>query len=46
MLTEFEENGRDTRLIAEFDSEYNPSLVDLRETEIYAEPGSSSASPT
>lgn len=36
VLTEFEEKGRDTRLIAEFDSEHNPSLLDLKETEVFA----------
>ena len=36
VLTEFEEQGRDTRLIAEFDSEHNPSLLDLKETEVFA----------
>lgn len=36
LLTEFEERGRDTRLIAEFDAEQNPSMLDLKETQVFA----------
>jgi HAE1 family hydrophobic/amphiphilic exporter-1 len=36
LLTEFEERGRETRLVAEFDSEHNPTLLDLKETQVLA----------
>lgn len=39
MLTEFEEEGRETPLIAEYDSERNPNMQDLRQTQIWADSG-------
>lgn len=38
-LTRFEDGERDVRLIAQFDAERNPSLVDLKETRVWKENG-------
>ncbi|MCA8941005.1 MAG: efflux RND transporter permease subunit, partial [Planctomycetes bacterium] len=38
-LTRFEDPEGDVRLIAQFDSERNPSLVDLKETQVWTEAG-------
>jgi HAE1 family hydrophobic/amphiphilic exporter-1 len=38
-LTRFEETGREVRLIAQYDSEQNPSLFDLRETQVFSQGG-------
>jgi HAE1 family hydrophobic/amphiphilic exporter-1 len=40
MLTRLEDGGRDTPLIAEFDSDGKPTLFDLKETRVFAETGS------
>ena len=39
MLSRFEEHGRETPLIAEYDSELEPSLLDLKETKIWTRGG-------
>lgn len=35
-LTRFEETGREVRLIAQFDSEQDPTLYDLKETQVWS----------
>ncbi len=40
LLAEFEERGRETQLIAQLDSEEHPTIVDLKETQIYSGHGS------
>jgi HAE1 family hydrophobic/amphiphilic exporter-1 len=39
MLTRLDDGGRDTPLIAEFDSEGKPTLLDLKETQVFADTG-------
>ncbi|MBK8978253.1 MAG: efflux RND transporter permease subunit [Planctomycetes bacterium] len=39
-LTRFEEDDREVRLIAQFDAERNPTLFDLRETQVFNRRGS------
>lgn len=41
MITDFEEDGREVRVIAEFDrGDRNPTLLDLKDTEVFANTGS------
>ena len=35
-ISRYEENGRELRLITEFDAEHNPTLTDLRETRVWS----------
>jgi len=39
LLTELDEDGRDIRVIAEFDNEHNPSLLDLKDTQVFSSRG-------